>query len=158
MNAVELIQECTSLNISVKPEPDGSLFVDPIAKLTDELRNGLVANKPEIIEYLTNRQRLHIHRVLVRLRDIKPFRSGDSLQWRGNPSQEQQQLLHQYRSELIETLTPRALTNHEAEQLALWLNDIGEVDMQERTYVFSQANSSPADRVALLWMAEGSPD
>ena len=99
----------------------------------------------------------NIHRVLTKLRCIQPFRAGDSLQWRGQPTPEQRQLLQDYESELVAALTPRALTKDEAATIALWLHDIGETGTADRDYAFNQANSSPADRTAWLWMAKGSP-
>ena len=102
--------------------------------------------------------RIHIHRVLVRLRSIDPFRSGDSIQWRGEPTPEQKQLLQDYEEELVAALTPRALSDSEATALALWTHDIGETKRPEREKVVSAANGSPAKRVAVLWMADGSPE
>ena len=100
----------------------------------------------------------NIHRVLTKLRCIQPFRAGDSLQWRGQPTPEQRQLLQDYESELVAALTPRALTKDEAATFALWLNNIGESDKKERDHAFSTANATPSDRVALLWMASDSPE
>lgn len=108
-------------------------------------------------------QKLHdkslpIHRVLVQLRDIRPYRILGAIAWRGDPTSEQYKLLQDYEAELVEALTPRSLTNREAENIALWLHDIGEDNRQERDYIFSQATLSPKDRIAYLWMADGSPD
>ena len=100
----------------------------------------------------------NVHRVLVKLRSIKLFRSGDSIRWRGEPTPEQQRLLHTYQTELLEALTPQALTDQEAVIFAQWLHDIGETDKAARDYAFKRANESATERVALLWMAMGSPD
>jgi len=157
MTAVELIAECASVGVSLSPLDDGKIYVDPIAKVSDDLRTKLVANKPAIIEYLRAIHRLHIHCVLVKLQSVQPYRDGDSVRWRNEPSLEQRRLLQSYESELIAALTPRALTKDEAATIALWLHDIGETGKADRDYVFNQANSSPADRTAWLWMAKGSP-
>jgi hypothetical protein len=155
--AVEVLADCKAAGLSVTPESNGNLYLCPVEALTDELKNRIVANKPAIIEYLQLEKRVHIHRVLIRLRDIKPYRVGDCLQWRGKPTTEQQHVLREYGAELLEILTPRALTKEEELTLALWLHDIGETTKPDRDVVLDQAARSPADRVTLLWMAEGSP-
>lgn len=157
MSVQALLSECESVGISVSPLDERNLWIDPIERLSDQLRDRLVANKPEIIDYLGQRHRVHIHRVLVQLRDIKPYRINDTLRWRGDPTIEQGQLLAAHRSELLEALTPRPLTKNETETLASWLHDIGENQKVERDAVFDLVNGSPKDRVALLWRAEGSP-
>ena len=158
MNVKTILTECESSGVSVRPLQEGKLYVDPIGKLSDELREKLVANKPEIIEYLITKKHLHVHRVLVKLKDLKIYRDGDSISWRNEPSLEQRELLTNYSRDLLEALTPRALTTREAGYLALWLDDIGETEKIERDRVFNQANRSPTDRTALLWMADGSPE
>ena len=154
MSTQAILTECESVGIKVTPLDTGDLYVDPIAKLPDNLREKLVSNKSEIHAHLSARRRLHIHRVLTQLKDIRPYRVSHSLLWHGNPTPEQRQLLKQYESELIDALTPRALTDYEAEQIALFAHDNGETSRS----LLHQVGRLPDNRVALLWIAQGSPD
>lgn len=115
MKVDAIILDCESLGVTLEPRPGGRISVNPYDKLSDELREQLVANKPEIHAKLIAYRRLHVHRVLVRLKDILPYRSGKVLLWHGNPSPEQHQLLKRYGPELLKVLTPRLVTDREAD-------------------------------------------
>ena len=135
-----------------------SIFDRLQTRITDKPDNLDIIPISKLSVIQSSERWIHIHRVLVKLRNIRPFRSGDSLHWRGEPTLEQHQLLQDYEAELVAALTPRAMTKDEAATFALWLNNIGESDKKERDHAFSTANATPSDRVALLWMASDSPE
>ena len=72
MNAQALVQECHSRGVTVKPLPDGKIYVDPIANVPGDLRNELVANKPQIHEYLTARNLQDQIKLLDKPRGLTP--------------------------------------------------------------------------------------
>lgn len=140
--------ECTDTESTISTE--SSITLDSV-DCVDIAYREYAQNGPAL-------RKMHVHKVLVILRDVKPYRSGDLLHFRGKPTAEQQSLIDEYRDDLLEALRPRGLTKDESEILALYLDDIGEHDKTERGYAFNIAERSPVDRITLLRLAAGSPD
>lgn len=151
---------------TVKPaNPANRRSINPACQLSNPANSANCANEDEQVSRVSTistlaDRRLHIGRVLLLLDDAGLFRDGDQLKIRRVDcvSQEQRQLINDYHDELLEALTPRGLTPQEAAVLAIYMDDIGEFEKQERDYAFNIAERTPVDRIAMLRLATGSPD
>lgn len=153
-NAIELLDECFALGIDVTALNDGDLWVDPIDQLPVALRLRLVESKPQLIAQLRAVKRIHVHRVLSRLRDVGLYRDKGQLHVRRTATKTQGALIKSYYGELLDALRPRDYTAAELQQIALYAHDNGETSRS----LLCELGRTQTDRQSLLWLAAGSPD
>lgn len=159
--AESILADCERAGLSIEPEPNGNLFLYPVEQLSDDLRNRIVANKPELYAYLTSQpdtqeqnERLPIRHVYRLLTGTRLYRDGDQLRVRGTPTPDQRSLIVKYNDELLDYLKPKELTLLEQEMISLYLHDLGETSRADREYMFAMAARTVDDRVALLRLVE----
>ena len=92
-----------------------SIFDSLDVRIMDNLdKSTVLDNVDNIIQIpelsgISNIQYTDSHFLLLKLKNIRPYRSGGILKWRGEPTSEQRQLLINHRDELVQALTPTGL-------------------------------------------------